>query len=92
MIGPKESFVESAYSNRSLIRKHIHNEQLMFETIVIDERNKSQISVVSLKDVANPELVVNVKKTDRASAVHSKSYQLYDRYGLTKIAAANHQR
>ncbi|MFC5452683.1 spore germination protein [Paenibacillus aestuarii] len=61
IIGPKESFVESAYANRSLIRKHIKDEKLMFETMVIDKRAQSMISIIYLKDVANPELVAKVK-------------------------------
>lgn len=73
LVGPKESFVESAFSNRSLIRKHIKDEKLMFETMVIDARSKSALSIVYLKDIANPELVDRVKK--RIAQINTDSVQ-----------------
>ncbi|TVY07803.1 spore germination protein [Paenibacillus cremeus] len=73
LIGPKESFVESAFTNRSLIRKHIKDVNLMFETILIDERAKNQISIVYLKDVAGPDLIDKVKK--RVAQIGKSSVQ-----------------
>ncbi|MEC0267013.1 spore germination protein [Paenibacillus anseongense] len=73
LIGPKEAFVESAYTNRSLLRKHIKNENLIFETVVIDERSKNPLSLVYLKDVANPDLVLKVK--ERITQVGGNSVQ-----------------
>ena len=42
--GPKETFVESAEVNFSLIRKNIRNENLVFEKLQVSKRGKTKTS------------------------------------------------
>lgn len=60
--GPKEAFAESLEANRSLIRKHVKSEKLISENIIIGERSPHIISMMYLKDLADPEIVNNVRK------------------------------
>lgn len=59
--GPKESFNESAVDNRSLIRKRIKDPDLMCEIIRVGAREPQEISILYIKDIANDELVKEVK-------------------------------
>ncbi|KNY28970.1 spore germination protein [Pseudobacteroides cellulosolvens] len=63
--GPKEAFVESLEMNRSLIRKFVQNEKLVAERIKLGEKSSYEISVMYIKDIADPELVEKVKKRVR---------------------------
>lgn len=60
--GPKAAFVESASINRSLIRKQMRTPNLICEIIDVGEKVPQQISVMYLKDIADPHLVERVKK------------------------------
>lgn len=60
--GPKESFNESVEANRSLIRKRIKDPDLMCEIVTIGKREPQEISVIYIKDIANDEIVKQVKK------------------------------
>lgn len=60
--GPKESFNESVLDNRSLIRKRIKDPDLMCEIIRVGNREPQEISMLYIKDIANDELVKEVKK------------------------------
>lgn len=60
--GPQEGFVENIRSNISLIRKIIHSENLITEFLEVGERNKTNLAIMYLADLANPKLVKEVKK------------------------------
>lgn len=60
--GPKESFIESAIVNRSLIRKQMKDHRLMTESILIGDQSPKKVYVLYVKDVADPELVKRIKK------------------------------
>lgn len=59
--GPKEAFTESLAVNLSLIRKRIRDNNLIFETIPIGERIENQIGLLYIKDLANEEIIENVR-------------------------------
>lgn len=59
--GPKEAFSEGAQTNISLIRKAIRTESLVFESIVISERSNNEVIIVYLKDLANEQLVSEIR-------------------------------
>ncbi|MDD4751629.1 MAG: spore germination protein [Desulfitobacteriaceae bacterium] len=65
--GPQEAFVEDLRSNTSLVRKIIRNENLVTEFITVGARNNNNAALMYLKDLANPQLVAEVKK--RISAI-----------------------
>lgn len=60
--GPKESFIESAAVNRSLIRKAMKDPNLMCEMVTVGERAPQQVSIMYLKGIADEEIVGNVKQ------------------------------
>lgn len=60
--GPQEGFVENLRSNTSLIRKIIHSENLITEFLPVGTRNKTNVALMYLMDLANPRLVKEVKR------------------------------
>lgn len=59
--GPKEAFVESEQTNRSLIRKYLRDEKLITETINIGEKSDTAVILMYVADIANPNIVKDVK-------------------------------
>ncbi|WIV12994.1 spore germination protein [Proteiniborus sp. MB09-C3] len=59
--GPKESFIESALVNRSLVRKHLKYENLITETIEVGEKGKSDIYMMYVEGIVDPDLLENVR-------------------------------
>lgn len=60
--GPHEAFGETVRANTALIRKSLRNENLVIESITIGQRSKTPCSIMYLKDLANPNLVKEVRK------------------------------
>ncbi|MFY9174983.1 MAG: spore germination protein [Peptococcia bacterium] len=60
--GPHEAFNETLRSNTGLIRKAIRNTNLITEMLKVGERNKTDVAIMYLKDVASPSLVAEVKR------------------------------
>lgn len=60
--GPKETFVESAETNISLIRKNIRNENLTFEQMQVSKRGKDSLYIGYIKDLTNDDLLEKVKE------------------------------
>ncbi len=60
--GPKETFVESAEVNFSLIRKNIRNENLVFEKMQVSKRGKDDVYIGYIKDLTNEDLLKQVKQ------------------------------
>ncbi|HWO75340.1 MAG TPA: spore germination protein [Bacillus sp. (in: firmicutes)] len=59
--GPKEAFVEKAFTNISLIRKKIKNESLVVDSVVVSKRSKNEVFILYQKDIANEHLVNDIK-------------------------------
>lgn len=60
--GPKDSFVETVRSNTSLVRRHLRSPDLRLHEMQIGRRSLTNVSVVSLEGITNPELVERMKK------------------------------
>lgn len=71
--GPKESFIEKAAVNISLIRKKIRNENLVVESITVSKRSHNDVFIVYIKDLVNDELLKDVKK--RLSEIDADAIQ-----------------
>ena len=61
LLGPKESFIESANVNISLIRKKIRSEDFMVEKMTIGERSNNEVFIVYNKELASPKVLNEVK-------------------------------
>lgn len=59
--GPQEAFVENIRTNTSLIRRGVNNENLVIENIQVGEITKTNCAVCYLGDIANSDLVAEVK-------------------------------
>ena len=59
--GPQEGFVENIRTNTSLIRRIVNNENLVIETIPIGKISKIKCSVCYLQNIANGDLVSEIK-------------------------------
>lgn len=59
--GSQESFIESIRTNTSLIRRLVNNENLIIESISIGKVNKNTCAVCYIKNIANDDLVAEVK-------------------------------
>jgi len=60
--GPQEAFGETLRTNTALIRKLIKNENLTTELLKVGARNRVNVAVMYLRDLANPALVAEVKR------------------------------
>jgi spore germination protein KA len=64
--GPREGFTETIADNIGLIRRYIKDPNLRLEKKFIGERTKTEVAVLYLQDVANPDIVREVhKRLDR---------------------------
>ena len=59
--GPKDAFVETVRSNTSLIRRHLRSPDLRFFETQVGRRSLTNVSVVYLEGLTNPELVQRMK-------------------------------
>ena len=55
--GPKDAFVETVRSNTSLIRRHLRTPDLELYETKVGQRSLTNVTVVSVKGLTNPELV-----------------------------------
>ena len=60
--GPQEAFNETLRSNTALIRKMLKNENLITEMISVGTRNRGNVAIMYLSDLANPDLISEVKR------------------------------
>lgn len=60
--GPKDAFVETVRSNTSLVRRHLRSPDLRFFEIQVGRRSLTNVSVVYLEGLTNPELVERMKR------------------------------
>lgn len=60
--GPQLGFTENHRVNTGMIRTFIHDPNLICEDFVVGERSRTLISVLYVKDIANPKLVAEVRR------------------------------
>ncbi|GGH79192.1 stage V sporulation protein AF [Pullulanibacillus pueri] len=60
--GSKDGFTENIIENIGLIRRRIRDERFRTEMLKVGERSKTDVSLIYLKDVADPGLVKALKK------------------------------
>ena len=60
--GPKDAFVETVRSNTSLIRRHLRTPDLRIYETVIGRRSLTNVSVVWIDGITNPEYVEKMKQ------------------------------
>ena len=59
--GPNEAFVENIRTNTSLLRRIANNENLIIENLTVGKISRTKIAVCYMNDIANPQLVNEVK-------------------------------
>lgn len=59
--GSHESYIENIRTNTSLLRKIINNENLVIESTSIGEITKTKVAICYMKNIANDDLVAEVK-------------------------------
>lgn len=59
--GPKDAFVETVRSNTSYIRRHLRSPDLRIYETQVGKRSLTNVSVVWLEGITNPELVEKMK-------------------------------
>ncbi len=59
--GPKDAFVETVRSNTSLIRRHLRSPDLRLYETKVGRRSLTNVTVVSLEGITDPELVARMK-------------------------------
>jgi spore germination protein KA len=60
--GPKEGFVETLQTNRSMIRRKLQNTDLCFEPLKLGEQTKTEINLVYLDNLVNTQILAELKK------------------------------
>ncbi len=60
--GPKDAFVETVRSNTSLIRRHLRTPDLRLYETVVGRRSLTNVTVVWIEGITNPEFVARMKK------------------------------
>ena len=59
--GPKDAFVETVRTNTSLIRRHLRTPDLRLYETQVGKRSLTNVTVVSIQGITNPELVDKMK-------------------------------
>lgn len=60
--GPRDSFIEAINRNMMLIRRRLRDPSLVFERIQIGNRGQNDVVIAYIKDIANEDLVNEVRK------------------------------
>ena len=60
--GPKDAFVETVRSNTSLVRRHLRSPELRLYETTVGRRSLTNVTVVWLKGITNPNLVKNMRQ------------------------------
>lgn len=61
VMGSQEAFVENLRTNTSMIRRNLCNENLVIESLSVGKTDKNKVAVCYLKNIANSDLVSEVK-------------------------------
>ena len=60
--GPKDSFTENMRINTALIRRRIRDSRLKMEHTMVGERSKTDLAIVYMDDLVQPELLEKVRQ------------------------------
>lgn len=60
--GPREGFVETIRVNETLIRRRIKDAKLRFDSLEIGRLSKTQVSIGYIEDIADPDVVGEVRE------------------------------
>ncbi len=60
--GSRESFVESIRTNTAMIRRHLKAPQLKIKEHIVGRQSRTQVDVLYLEDMADPDTVSRVEK------------------------------
>ena len=60
--GPSEGFVETLRVNTALIRKFVKDENLIFESIEVGTKSKTQCTIAYISDITNESIINEVKR------------------------------
>ncbi len=59
--GPKEAFIEDIGVNKTLIRRKIRNNNLVFEDFIFGQQTNTKVSIVYIKGIVNEEILAELK-------------------------------
>ncbi|HEX3030701.1 MAG TPA: spore germination protein [Bacillota bacterium] len=60
--GPRDGFTETVLFNTALIRRRIRDPKLRMAMVTIGRRSKTDVCLAYIEDIANPDLVSEIKK------------------------------
>ncbi|MGG4212692.1 spore germination protein [Paenibacillus sp. FSL L8-0638] len=60
--GPREGFIEDLESNLAMVRRHIKDLSFKIDKMTIGRRSSRKLAILYISDIANPELVQEVKR------------------------------
>lgn len=60
--GPREGFVETLKTNRSLLRRKIKNPNLVFEALEMGKQTNSAINIAYIEDIVNEDILAELKR------------------------------
>ncbi|WP_416150858.1 spore germination protein [Salipaludibacillus sp. HK11] len=60
--GPKDSFIESVYTNMALIRRRIKSPKMQFEVFQLGKVSQTDVAIVYMDGIVNIKLVKEVRK------------------------------
>lgn len=60
--GPNEGFIETMLFNLAMIRRRIRDPKLRAEAFKVGARSKSDVAMVYIEDIANPDLVDKIRE------------------------------
>ena len=60
--GPKEGFIEDILTNKSMLRRKLRNNNLVFEDYMLGKQTKTKISLAYIKGIVNEKILAEVKK------------------------------
>ncbi len=69
--GPQLAFTESHRTNTAMVRAFVHDPDLILERFTVGRRSRTPVSVMYLSDIANPELLAEVRRRLEAVDVDS---------------------
>ncbi|MFM1652780.1 spore germination protein [Brevibacillus sp. B_LB10_24] len=75
--GAHDGFTETLVMNTALTRRRIRDDRLRFEVMQIGERSKTDVAIAYLEDVANPDLVQELR--ERLSSVNVDGIPMADK-------------
>lgn len=65
--GSRDGFTETIVFNTALVRRRVRDPKLRIELLRVGKRSKSDVAVLYIKDIANPDLVNSIK--DKISSI-----------------------